>query len=133
MGLEPSGPDWVGVVFGRGKLLGPPLVGEEITSAAIGHQLEELTQDCTCSKPLSAMGVDLPMCWNSRFDAVVPELSGPAAQSAAEEAILGKPSSVTTGGSSGSESLLGRTLLALGGIVVAVGLTTLVTLLRRQR
>lgn len=77
-GLAPDGPDWVGVVFGRGKLMNPPLIGDEITPDALNGLVEEVLADCTCSKPLPSMGVDLPMVWTPELDDQVLALGAPA-------------------------------------------------------
>lgn len=76
-GLPPDGPDWVGVVFGRGKLMNPPLVGDEITPAALNGLLDDVLADCSCSKPLPSMGVDLPMAWAPELDDQVVALGTP--------------------------------------------------------
>jgi hypothetical protein len=76
-GLPPDGPDWVGVVFGRGKLMNPPLIGDEITPAALNGLLDDVLADCSCSKPLPSMGVDLPMVWAPELDDQVVALGMP--------------------------------------------------------
>lgn len=76
-GLKPDGPDWVGVVFGRGKLMSPPLVGEEITARRINELVDQIVQDCNCSKPLPAIGVDFPLIWNEELAATFQPVSDP--------------------------------------------------------
>ena len=78
LGLDPEGPDWVGVVFGRGKLMVPPLEGKDITLEALDGLIEQLGQNCSCSKPLPAMGVDLPLIWHDDLDARVLLERGPS-------------------------------------------------------
>lgn len=75
LGLEADGPDWVGVVFGRGKLMGPPLEGTEITVENLSELIDKLDEDCSCEEPLPAMGVDIPLGWNDSLDASVVALA----------------------------------------------------------
>jgi hypothetical protein len=78
-GLRPEGPSWVGVVFARGKLMNPPLVGEEITPDAVDELVKQVLAECACSKPLPSIGVDLPLVWPAVLDEAVIELSTPDA------------------------------------------------------
>jgi len=73
-GIEPSGPGWVGVVFGRGKLMAPPLEGDAITEDNLNGLLESLTTLCTCLQESTTRGLDVPMAWNERLDAQVASL-----------------------------------------------------------
>ncbi len=68
IGLPPDGPDWVGVVFGQGKLMTPPLVGSEISVDRLNQLLEQLGQDCSCPKPSPTLGVDPPRAWHDALD-----------------------------------------------------------------
>ena len=68
MGLRPDAPDTLIVAFGRGKLMQPPLVAEEITPENIDALLHTIRQACSCSKPLPTMGVDLPLVWTNDLD-----------------------------------------------------------------
>lgn len=70
LGVKDTGPPWVGVVFGRGKLMAP-LVGDDITVKNLNTRLESLAADCTCLQSSSSLGVDLPMEWDDRDDAEV--------------------------------------------------------------
>ena len=65
LGIQPEGPDWVGVVFGRGKFMTPPLEGEGITAAGIKACLATLAADCTCTQSPARLGVDLLMRWQA--------------------------------------------------------------------
>jgi hypothetical protein len=76
-GIRPEGPNWVGVVFGRGKLMNPPLVGEEVTQERVEELVNQVLVECACSKPLPSMGVDLPLLWPDDLDDTVVELSTP--------------------------------------------------------
>ena len=58
MGLRPGGPDTLCVAFGRGKLMSPPLVGDEIDGDHIHTLVTQIRQACSCSLPLATMGVD---------------------------------------------------------------------------
>jgi hypothetical protein len=78
-GLRPEGPNWVGVVFARGKLMNPPLLGEEITPDRVDELVKQVLAECACSKPLPSIGVDLPLLWPASLDEAVIELSTPDA------------------------------------------------------
>lgn len=70
--VPPSGPDWLAVVFGRGKFLSTPdgkaLEGERITEDQIDALIDAVMADCTCSRPARSLGVDVPMVWDESFD-----------------------------------------------------------------
>ena len=68
VGLEPTGPDWVGVVFGRGTLLAPPLQGDDITEDNLNRLLTGLTIPCTCLQQSMTLGLDVPMTWEPELD-----------------------------------------------------------------
>jgi hypothetical protein len=70
-GIAPAGPDWVGVVFGRGKLMAPPLVGAEINETNLTKLVEGLAVPCTCLQDPTSLGLDIPMLWNSSLDSTV--------------------------------------------------------------
>ena len=71
MGIRPDRPDMLCVAFGRGKMMIPPLIGDEITADNIHSLLSQIRQACSCSKPLSTMGVDLPLVWSEAIDSTV--------------------------------------------------------------
>ncbi|HUW59630.1 MAG TPA: hypothetical protein VMZ06_01390 [Candidatus Bathyarchaeia archaeon] len=73
-GIEKEGPAWAGIVFGRGKVLAPPLTGSGITKENIGKLLEGLAIPCTCLQESSVLGLDIPMTWDARLDEVVAAL-----------------------------------------------------------
>ena len=66
-GVEKSEEDWVGVIFGRGKLMAP-LEGEEITEARLNEKIETLVGECTCLVSASSLGVDIPVVWDESLD-----------------------------------------------------------------
>lgn len=76
-GIDPSAPDWAGVVFGRGKLMAPPLVGKEITESNLNALLERLTELCTCLQDSVSLGLDIPMLWDEGLDAKVAVIAPP--------------------------------------------------------
>ena len=71
MGIRPNSPDTLCVSFGRGKLMSPPLLGDEITRDNINNLVTQIRQACSCSKPLSTMGVDIPLVWSDSIDSSV--------------------------------------------------------------
>jgi len=70
IGVKESGPDWVAVVFGRGKVM-PPLEGENITETRLNELIGLLVDECSCLRPPSSLGVDMPMMWDETLDAAV--------------------------------------------------------------
>jgi len=72
-GVEERGADWVAVVFGRGKLR-PFLEGPEITEARLDELIAPLVEGCTCLRPPSSLGVDIPMRWDESDDSAVVRL-----------------------------------------------------------
>ncbi len=64
MGIQDEGPEWVGIVFGKGTLMFPPLRGDEITEYNLEQQLEILLLNCSCLRSASSLGVNIPMIWN---------------------------------------------------------------------
>jgi len=82
MGLAPDGPSMAGVVFGRGKLMSPPLLGPEITRKRINELIDQIYQDCNCSKPLPSIGVDLPLVWNEDLAKTFVPVSDPTEKEA---------------------------------------------------
>ncbi len=74
-GLRDDDPDWVGVVFARGKLMAPPLVGEYITQGNLNQHLESLEAPCTCLESPAALGVDIPLTWDATLDALAAPLA----------------------------------------------------------
>ncbi len=71
MGLRADSPDTLCVAFGRGKLMSPPLVGDEINSENIHGLVTRIRQACSCSMPLPTIGVDIPLVWSDAVDSTV--------------------------------------------------------------
>ena len=67
-GITPTGPDWAGVVFGRGKLMAPPLLGAEINEGNLTNLVEGLAVPCTCLQDSTSLGLDIPMPWDDSLD-----------------------------------------------------------------
>lgn len=67
-GIKPEGPDWAGIMFGRGRLMGPPLQGADITEENVHRLLNNLTVPCTCLQESIALGIDVPLVWEARLD-----------------------------------------------------------------
>ncbi len=152
-GIRPDQGDWAGVVFGRGKLMGPPLVGAEITTEALDELFLPLDEACSCNKPLPTMGVDMPLVWNAKLtDAVVPlretedsdtnvdePLAPPLIGLAINDAPDAQPqdsTTATTPSSANDEtaslSLMFVAALTVAVIVVIVGITSVLVLRRRD-
>ena len=76
-GIRPDGPVWAGVVFGRGRLLAPPLEGDSVTEAHLNQLIAGLAAQCTCLQESLVMGLDVPLTWNEALDAQVVALAPP--------------------------------------------------------
>ena len=92
LGLKPDGPDWIGVIFGRGKLMNP-LLGDAISEGELLAQLELLTTPCTCLRSPGEFGVDIPMTWDPAWDETVVQL--PRIESDPEAVTLGRQPTVS--------------------------------------
>lgn len=76
-GIASDSPDWVGVVYGKGKLLLPTLSGDDISVAHLDGLLQRLPVPCTCLQQAMAPGLDLPFHWDPALDARYAALTGP--------------------------------------------------------
>jgi len=120
----PDGPDWVGVVFGRMKLMAPPLLGAEITVERLNELIGQLTQECSCLRSTQSMGVDMLCPWDERMSAKVETIITPDILAARTEAeFFGS-----------SRRLLAVTVVALVVLALAnVFAATLIMLRKRRR
>ncbi len=75
--ITDDGEDWAGVVFAKGKLMMPVLVGNAITQAELDRLLHRLTIPCTCLQQAMTFGLDLPMFWDEREEADFTVLASP--------------------------------------------------------
>ncbi len=117
MGVSRTGPDWVGVVFGRGKLM-TPLRGQEITEESLNTMFETLIGECSCLQSPAALGIDIPMDWDEACD---------------ESVVALRSSDILTGSVAGTGGILATTLWTLGGLVVLVGLATVLIMRSKNR
>ena len=136
IGLEPEGPDWVGVVFGRGKLMTPPLKGSEISVDRLDELIGQLTAACSCSKPLPTMGIDVPMAWHDQLDAEVVLMDDP--EDNTDDTVLENVLSSVSGGQDVREATIGSSLLAttmwsFGAITFAVFAISIAMFWRKGR
>jgi hypothetical protein len=76
IGVKAEGPDWVGIVFGRGKFM-EPLAKSEITAAELDDRIESVMAKCTCLQDSRNLGVDIPMLWHRDLDDTVVRLISP--------------------------------------------------------
>jgi len=129
IGVGSTGPDWVAVVFGRGKFM-PPLVGDQVTEAGLNEQLETLVGGCTCLRSPVTLGVDLPMQWDEALDqAVVPVGPGLGIRTLRPEASLVAASDTAGSG----RQILGATLATSAVLLVLVGVAAAAMVWRKRR
>jgi hypothetical protein len=140
-GIEPSGPDWLGIVFGRGKLMAPPLQGDDITEANINGLLQRLAIPCTCLQQSMTFGLDIPMTWEAALDDKIP--FGNAAPQGYVEMTLDTPAAAPGATAPGVAALvdeipqkehwvLATALIPLAGAGV-VALVAVVLVIQRSR
>jgi hypothetical protein len=128
VGAGKSGPDWVAVVFGRGKFT-PPLQGKDVTEARLDELIEPLVGECTCLRSPASLGVDIPMVWDKALDAaVVPLRTADIGPPLRHRAVL----IVEGNGSTTHRRVLARTIGTLGLLVVVVTFAAAVILWRRR-
>jgi hypothetical protein len=151
-GVPPTGPDWVGVVFGRGKFM-TPLQGANITDSTLTDVIEQVAAECTCVQTAGRMGVDIPMQWDEALDETVLALVGTgtpgellaAASLEAKPApaidmpltptasILPEVNETDASAPASIGTLMRNTLLALGALLIVTMIGTVATVRRRNR
>lgn len=129
IGVESSGPDWVGVVFGRGKLM-QPLQGSEITEARLNDLIEILLGDCSCLHPPSSFGVDIPMVWDETLDAAIIPLRDRDIAIALgwSVPVVAEASGLSIGG-----RIVTTAMYTLGALVIVVTVATILIVRRKSR
>jgi hypothetical protein len=67
LGIDDGGPEpRVAIVFGRGRVLGAPIAGSEISTSAIAQRLSLIGQSCECDLDRGVLrGTKLPLEWNA--------------------------------------------------------------------
>jgi hypothetical protein len=128
-GIEKQGPDWVAVVFGRGKLM-PFIGGSEITEDRLNEQIASLIEECTCLRHPSTLGVDIPMRWNESDDSAVVRLR---ASGDRVNAGFDDPLAADLAGSSIGRRVMTGAMWTFAGLVLTVVIGTGATLLIRNR
>ena len=148
-GVQPQGPDWVGIVFGRGKFMNPPLEGTQITTLAVDETVEAVVAKCTCLNQAAKMGVDLPMRWAEALDEQVVKIAvsteAEADATKVSDAAVAELEELLTKNTDAEEPLLASTapveesggglqtaLLVLAGLFVALVVSTVAVLRRRH-
>jgi hypothetical protein len=128
----PDGPEWVGVVFGRGKLMMPPLVGDGISEVGLQEHFDILMADCTCSRSARSMGVDIPMAWTDEMEAAfVPMLEDPDAAST-QQAAASQPVGEAGLPEVPEMQMVPTLLLTLGGLAILIVVVLLAMVVRRS-
>jgi hypothetical protein len=115
LGVPEQGPDWVGVVFGKGKIM-PPLEGDEINEYGLNEHLAAVAAECTCLSTAAKLGVDIPMKWSAADDGTFQPLREPE-MGDADGAVV---ASVNWGPMKSTGVVLGglTALALLGGVVL---------------
>ncbi|UCD28553.1 MAG: hypothetical protein JSV03_15965 [Planctomycetota bacterium] len=129
VGLKPTGPDWVSVIFGRGKFM-LPLEGEEITEEILNEHIELLMGECTCLQSPMTLGIDILSTWNEADEkAVIPLLE---ADNNTEAAVAtSRPADIVD--SPIGRRAYSRTIWTLAVIAIIVCLATMVLIRQRNR
>ncbi|HUV14863.1 MAG TPA: hypothetical protein VMY18_14565 [Acidobacteriota bacterium] len=72
LGADDLGQPVVAVLYGRGRWIGPTMIGEEITLDLVSRILFVIGADCECGlSPKLIRGTGIPIQWNRRLQALV--------------------------------------------------------------
>jgi len=126
-GVQEQGPDWVAVVFGRGKLM-PFLEGSEITEGRLTEFITSLVEECTCLRPPSSLGVDIPMRWDESDDSAVIRL-----RESGDNGVLDGPLAPDLAGSSIVRHIVPGAMWTFGALALVVAIGTGAIVLVRNR
>lgn len=137
-GIGPDEPDWVAVVFGRGRAMIPMPRGMGVTRRAVTEQLNKLAVPCTCLQNTVDFAVDLPLFWELSRDAQVASLAGPQgyAEMTLDEKLAPVLDEIGGGGASRTTAAALpplAPLLAMAGAAAAVTAFIIVRHLARKR
>lgn len=131
VGLAASDPGWLGVVYGRGKLMAPPLRGEEISETHINQLLERLAVPCTCLQDSLVLGLDIPMAWDAALDARVAATT--PTEGYVEVTLGAQLAELETEVPNEGQYVVATALIPLGvGVFVAAGAVGMMLWRRRQ-
>jgi len=125
-GIKEDTPGWLAVMFGRGMLLAPPLIGDDITEDNLEALLSQLTVPCTCLQETLGIGVNMPMRWEKALDARFAELEKAAGSGYTEITFEDQVETMV-------EEVLEETILeeeqgTLTAVLVPLGIATLVAM-----
>ncbi len=126
--IAPGGPDWLGIVFGRGKLMAPPLQGEEIGEGNLDGMITQVMEACTCMRPPDRMGVDIPMTWEPDLELTILDLESDLPPPEKSADILSAKEI-----SPREQNYWMITLIALGAAAAVAILASVIVVLREKR
>lgn len=135
-GIQPDGPAWAGIVYGRGKLMAVPLQGDAITRAALNNMLKQLPTACTCLQDAVSLGVDMPMAWELEWDAKVMATAStvPAyLEESLDSAVEGPNPAAATQTLEPERHVAYSALETVGSIFAATAALTAAALIRQRR
>ncbi len=131
-GINEDGEDWAGIVFSRGRLLLPTLVGDAISERELDRLLNRLMVPCTCLQQATTFGFDLPMFWEEDYAQRYINLDAPMGYM--EMPLGDKLASIYTEMPSGQKTLntVAFTTLSLLGLVAVLALSVVYVRLRSR-